>query len=74
MHNLLVILFLNDSEPICLHMSIAIVFTTLKGFNYCYLTPVILFNINKSFAHSGYKYYYFTLIIQFNINHSFAHS
>ena len=44
-------------------------------FNYCYLTLIILFNINNLFAQwHGYMYCYLTLFILFNIAHSFAHS
>ena len=31
-------------------MSIAIVSTQLNGFNYCYLTLILLLNINQLFA------------------------
>ena len=34
------------------HTSIVIVSTQLNGFNYCYLTVIILFNINDLFADS----------------------
>ena len=50
--SLLVISFLNELELICLHTSIAIVSTQLNGLNYCYLTLLILFNINHLFVHS----------------------
>ena len=50
--SLLVISFVNELELICLHTSIAIVFTQLNGFNYCYLPLIILFSINHLFAHS----------------------
>ena len=36
----------------CLYTNIAIVSISLKGFNYCYLTLIILSNINHLFAHS----------------------
>ena len=49
-NNLIVICF--KSKLICLHTSIAIVSTQLNDFNYCYLTLIILFNINHLFAHS----------------------
>ena len=52
MNCLLVISFLNDLELICLHTTIAIVSPQLKGSNYCYLTLIILFNINNLFADS----------------------
>ena len=51
-HNFKVISFLNELEPICLHTSIAIISTQLNGFKYCYLTLIILFNINHLFAQS----------------------
>ena len=35
---------------ICLHTGIAIVSTQLIGFNYCYLTFIILFNNNHLFS------------------------
>ena len=35
-----------------LHTSVAIVSTQLNGFNYCYLTLIILFHIDNLFAHS----------------------
>ena len=41
---------LDESELLCLHSSIAIVST--RGFNHCYQTLRILFNIN----HLLYKY------------------
>ena len=47
-----VISFLNELELICLHTSIAIVFTQLNGFSYWYLTLIIPFDINHLFAHS----------------------
>ena len=49
--NLLLISFLNVLELIYLSTSIAIVSTQLNGFNYCYQTLIILFNINL-FAHT----------------------
>ena len=51
LHGMSVISFLNKLELICLHTNIAIVSTQLNGFNYCYLTLIILFNINHLFAH-----------------------
>ena len=39
-------------ELTCLHTSTAIFSTQLNGFNYCYLTLIILFNINHLFVHS----------------------
>ena len=50
MNSLLVISFFNEFEPIYLHISIDTV--QLNGFNYCYLTLTILFDINHLFAHS----------------------
>ena len=50
--SLYVISFLNEFEPICLNHNIAIVSTQLNGFNYCYITLIILFNIHHLFAHS----------------------
>ena len=50
MNSLLVIAFFNEVELICLHNNITIVSTQLNGFNYCYLTLIILFNINYLFA------------------------
>ena len=52
MNSLLVISFLNELELICLHTVIAIVSPQLNGFNYCYETLIILFNINYLFADS----------------------
>ena len=52
MISLLEILFSNKFELICLHTSIAIISPQFNGFNYCYLTPIILFNINHLFADS----------------------
>ena len=67
--------FLNVLELICIVVviSIVIVSTQLNGFNHCYLTLIILFNINHLFVHSGYKYCCLTSIILFNTIHSFAH-
>ena len=50
MISLLVITLLNELELICLHTHIAIISTCLNGFSYCYLTLIILFNINHLFA------------------------
>ena len=47
MNSLLVILFLNVIELICLHTSITIVFIQLYGLNYCNQTIIIRFNINN---------------------------
>ena len=44
---MLVISFLNELR---MHSSIAIIFTRLNGFNYCYVTLIILFIINHLFA------------------------
>ena len=49
--SLSVISFLDELELISLHTNIAIVSTQLNGFNYCYLAPIILFNINHLFTH-----------------------
>ena len=35
-----------------MHTIIAIVYTQLNGFKYCYLTLIILFNIDHLFAYS----------------------
>ena len=48
----MVISFLNGFELVCLHTNMAIVSTQLNGFNYCYLTLIILFNINHLFTDS----------------------
>ena len=48
--SLLVISFLNELLLSCLRTRIAIVSTKLHGFNYCYLTLIILFNIDHLFA------------------------
>ena len=45
-----VVSFLNALELICLHTSIAIISSKLNGFNYCYLSHIILFNITHSFT------------------------
>ena len=44
---------------------------TLNGFKYCYLTLIILFNINCLFAHrlNCFKYCYLSLIILFSIKY-----
>ena len=44
--------FIFKLELICLHTSIDSVFIQLNGFNYCYLTLLILFNINRLFVDS----------------------
>ena len=41
-----------ELKLLSLHTNIAIVSTKLNGFNYCSLTPIILFNINHLFADS----------------------
>ena len=51
-HSLLFILFLTELDLICLTTSNAIVSKQLNGFNDCYLTLIILFNINHLFARS----------------------
>ena len=50
--SLLAILFLNELKLISLHSSIIIVSTQLNSLKYCYLTLIILFNINYLFVHS----------------------
>ena len=50
--SLLVISFLNELELIYLLTSIVIVSTQFNGFSNCWLTLIILFNINHLFAHS----------------------
>ena len=50
-HSLEVISFLNKLEPICLHSTTAMVSTQLNGFKYCYLTIIILVNINLLFVY-----------------------
>ena len=50
--SLSVISFLNELELIYLHTSVAIVSTQLNGFNYCYLSLTIIFNINHLFAYN----------------------
>ena len=45
-----------------MHISIAIVSTQLNGFNYCYQTLLILFNINNLFVDSE--------VITYAIQHS----
>ena len=54
-------------EQICLHTCKVIFSTQLNGFNYCYITQIIVFNINDLIAKqwSGYKSYYVIPIIQF---------
>ena len=52
MNSLSVISFLNELELFCLHTSIVIASTQLKGFKYCYLSLIILFDINHLFADS----------------------
>ena len=49
-HSSLVISFLNELELICFNTIIAIVSTQLNCFNYCNLTPIILFNCNHLFS------------------------
>ena len=48
----LVISFLKEFVLIYSHTTIAFVSTQLNGFNYWYLTQIILFDINRLFAHS----------------------
>ena len=48
--------------------------TQLKGFKYCYLTLMILFNITLSFTQlNGSNYWYLSLTIPLNISHLFTH-
>ena len=47
-----VILFLNELQLICLHISIAVVSTLINAFKYRFLTFMVLFNINYLFAYS----------------------
>ena len=49
---ILVIQFLNDLELSCRDTSIASVSIQLNGFNYCYLTQIIIFSINQLFTHN----------------------
>ena len=51
MISLSVISFSNELEIICFHTSTTIVSTQFNGFNYYYLTLIILFTINHLFAH-----------------------
>ena len=50
--NSLVISFLNELQLICWYTCIAIISTRLNGFNYCYRTLIILFNVYHLFADS----------------------
>ena len=50
MIGLLIISFLNELERICLHS--CIVSTQLNGCSYCYLTPIIRFNVDH-LLHTG---------------------
>ena len=43
---------IEKSQFISTQLSNAVVCTQLIGFKYCYLTLIILFNINHLFAHS----------------------
>ena len=67
-NNLAVISFLNELELICLHISIAAIFTLIKGCNYYYKTQIIQFDIYHLWADPAVvkKYCYLTLIILFN--------
>ena len=49
-NSLLVILFLNELQLIYLHTIIHSVSSQLNVFNFCYLTLIFLFNINRFFA------------------------
>ena len=55
----------NGLALFCLNTSIAIVSTQLNGFNYCYLTLIIQFNINHLFAHSEV-----VTVLLFNTNYT----
>ena len=52
MKGLLIISFLKELQLIYLHTSMAIVSTQLNGFNYSYLTLIILVHINHLSADS----------------------
>ena len=69
MNHLLVILFLNELELICLPTSITFVSTQLNGFNYCDLMLIFLFNINCLFADRK-KWFQ---VLLFNTNYSIQH-
>ena len=71
-----VISFLNELQQIPLPTCIAIISTRLNGFNYWYLTLIILFNINHLFPHSEMvtSITIFTVIIPFNTTHWFTHN
>ena len=43
---------LYELELLCLHTGIAIVSVQVNSFNHCFLTLIILFNINHLFGHS----------------------
>ena len=60
-----VISFLNESELICLHTSIAFVSMQLNGFNYCRLTLMILFDFNLVCWH-------LLQVLLFNSNYSIS--
>ena len=73
--SLQVISFLNDLELICLHACIAIVSRQLNGFNYCYITLIILFNSNYLFANNEVVTGILNLtLILFDTIHLFTHS
>ena len=57
MNSFFVISFLNELGRICLHTSILIGSTKLNGFNYCYLTLRIVFNVNHLFANSHHHHH-----------------
>ena len=74
MNSLLIISFLNELELISLHTSMAVVSIKLNAFNYCYLTQIILFNINHSLHTVKWLQVLLFNFILFNITHSFAYS
>ena len=47
-----IVSFLNVLELICLHISIVMISTQLNDLNYCYLSLIILFDMNLLFSHS----------------------
>ena len=69
---------MNELELICLHTSIDIVCTQLNGFNYCYLTIIILFIIClhivvSSIAHINTFLFAQFQVLLFNMNNSIQH-
>ena len=51
-NSLKIISSLNELQLISLHTSMAIVYTRLNGFSYCYLPLIILFKISYWLVHS----------------------